>query len=95
MQWKPYDPGWLVALARESRPDEPWLAEALSRCTRAAQESPAYIHFVDPAHPNEPGAEWRFQENVVLHHPREGELVLDVLEGARIGGVELLKRLRG
>jgi hypothetical protein len=93
MQWKPYDPEWLVALARQSRPDQPWLAEALSKCTRAVQESRAYIYFVEPAHPNEPGSEWRFEENVVLEHPTEGELVLDVLEGARIGGVEFLKRL--
>ena len=93
MQWKPYDPGWLVELARGSHPDEPWLAEALSRCTRAAQETPAYVYFVDPTPPNEPGSQWRFQENVVLEHPKEGGLVLDVLEGGRIGGVEFLKRL--
>ncbi len=93
MQWKPYDPGWLVELARESRPDEPWLAEALARCTRAAGESRAYIYFVDPAHPGEPGSEWRFEENVLLEHPREGQLVLDVLRGRRVGGVEFLKRI--
>lgn len=93
MQWKPYDPGWLVELARAFRPDAPWLAEALSKCTRAAQESRAYIHFVDPAHPNEPGSDWQIEESIVLHHPQEGDLVLDILQGARIGGVELLKRL--
>jgi hypothetical protein len=93
MEWKPYDPGWLVALARESRPDEPWLAEALSQCTRAAQDSAAYIYFVDPAPPEDPGSQWRFEKNVTLEHPKEGSLVLDVLQGARIGGVEFLKRL--
>jgi hypothetical protein len=93
MEWKPYDPAWLVTLARESRPDEPWLAEALSKCTRAARESPAYIYFVDPAPLDQPGSQWRFEKNVVLEHPKEGSLVLDVLQGARIGGVEFLKRL--
>lgn len=93
MQWKPYDPGWLVALARESRPDAPWLAEALARCTRAAEKSRAYVYFVDPAHPNEHGSEWQFEESILLEHPREGDLVLDVLRGRRVGGVEFLKRL--
>ncbi|HEX8271302.1 MAG TPA: hypothetical protein VF615_01550 [Longimicrobiaceae bacterium] len=93
MRWEPYDPAWLVALARDSRPDEPWLAEALARCTRAAEGGRAYLYFVDPARPDEPGSAWQFEENVVLHHPREGELVLDVLRDGRIGGVEFLKRL--
>lgn len=93
MEWESYDPAWLVELARESRPDEPWLAEALARCTRAAPRGRAYLCFVDPAFPNEPGSEWQFQANVLLHHPREGELVLDVLRGRRIGGVEFLRRI--
>jgi hypothetical protein len=93
MQWKPYDPTWLVELARESRPDEPWLADALARCTRAAEESSAYTYFIDPTNPNQPGSEWQFEENVVLEHPHEGELVLDILGGRRVGGVEFLQRL--
>jgi hypothetical protein len=93
MRWEPYDPAWLVALARDSRPGEPWLAEALARCTRAAEGGRAYLCFVDPAGADEPGSQWRFRENVLLRHPREGELVLDVLRDGRIGGVEFLKRL--
>jgi hypothetical protein len=93
MEWQPYDPAWLVALARETMPDAPWLAAALAQCTRASQERRAYLYFVDPARANEPGAAWQFAENVVLHHPREGSLVLDVLKDGRIGGVEFLNRL--
>jgi hypothetical protein len=93
MDWKPYDPAWLVALAREQHPDLPWLADALAGCTRAAWESRAYVHFVDPADANQPGSAWQFEENVVLEHPREGEIVLDVLRGQRVGGAEFLKHL--
>ncbi len=93
MDWKPYDPTWLAHLARTSCPQEPWLAEALMACTRAAEESRAYLRFVDATEPNQPGSEWRFERNVVLHHPTEGDLVLDVLHGGRVGGVEFLKRL--
>ena len=93
MEWQPYDPAWLVALAREAMPDAPWLADALATCTRASQESRAYLYFADPSGANEPGSGWQLAENVVLHHPREGDLVLDVLKDGRIGGVEFLSRL--
>ena len=92
MQWKPYNPTWLVTLAQENYPDQPWLAEALARCTQCAEESPAYLHFVDPADPNNPGSEWQFDENILLEHPQEGTLILDILRGQRIGGVEFLGR---
>jgi hypothetical protein len=93
MSWKPYDPTWLVRLARESRPQEPWLAEALARCTRALEESRAYLRFVDAADPGQPDAEWQFERNIVLEDPSEGTLVLDVLRGERVGAVEFLRRL--
>lgn len=93
MIWEAYDPTWLVDLARESCPDEPWLVAALQRCTRAARESRAYIHFVDPANANAPGAEWQFVENILIEHPTDGDIVLDILTDRRVGGVEFLSRL--
>jgi hypothetical protein len=93
MQWKPYDPAWLVELARRQHPGELWLAEALARCTRAWEESRAYTRFVPAEHPNEPGSEWQFDRSVLLEHPAEGTLVLDVLQDGRIGGIEFLRRL--
>ncbi len=62
--WKAYDPGWLVELAREQHADKPWLASALSACTRGRYESRAYIHFVDPVRPNQPGSQWQIRENI-------------------------------
>jgi hypothetical protein len=91
--WKPYDPAWLVELAKAQLPEEGWLPGALAACTRARQESAAYIHFVNPADPNEPGSEWEIQTDLTLHHPTEGDLVLDILEGNRVGGVEFLAKL--
>lgn len=94
MKWEPYDPGWLVDLARASCPDEPWLQpNALSRCTFCYWDSRAYAYFVAPTDPNQPGSEWQFEKNVLLEHPREGTLVLDILRDRRVGGVEFLKRL--
>ena len=55
----------------------------------------AYIHFVNPTNPDEPESEWQVQTNFELRHPTEGDLVLDILEGNRIGGVEFLAKLTG
>ena len=50
------------------------------------------LYFVDPRRPNQPGSDWQFEENIILEHPTEGDLVLDILKGHRVGGVEFLGR---
>ena len=92
--WQPYDPTWLVTLAREQLVDETWLPDALARCTRCLQKSDAYIYFINPDQPNRPGAEWQFLRNLHLQHPKAGWLILDVLTEERIGGVEFVDRIR-
>jgi hypothetical protein len=92
-RWRAYDPGWLVELARRQHPDKPWLAEALTQCTRVRRESNAYLRFVSPRRPNKPGSAWQFAENVLLEDEAAGDLVLDVLKHQRVGGVEFLSRL--
>ncbi len=89
-RWRPYDPTWLVELARSQRPE---LVAALAGCTRARHAGDAMIHFVSPRRPNQPGSAWQFRENATLEHPDQGTLVLDVLKDGRVGGVEFLDRL--
>ena len=93
MRWEPYDPAWLVEAARKQVSEEPWLPEALARCTRCSWESPAYVHFVDPSSPNEEGAQWQCDVNIIIEHESEGVLVLDILKDRRVGGLEFLDRL--
>jgi hypothetical protein len=94
MRFKPFDPAWLVELAREQRNDLPWLAESLSRCTAASwKRSRIYVHFVDPDSANQPGAEWQYRETISLQHPTFGHIKLDVLQDNRVGGVEFYDRL--
>jgi hypothetical protein len=93
MEWQPYDPTWLVEWVRENVPEDPWLPDALARCTRASWSRPAYLYFVDPIDANRPGAEWQIDDGIMLDHPKEGVLILDVLTGHRIGGIEFMARL--
>jgi len=88
--WAQYDPAWLVALARRQRPGEPWLAEALSRCTRARGAGTVYVRFVTHRRANQPGAPWQFDRTVELVDPDAGVVLVDVLQDGRIGGIELL-----
>ncbi len=92
--WSRYDPTWLVQLAREQVPEHPWLPSALAQCTRSRWQGDAYLSFVDAQRPNESESEWQFLENIVLRHPVQGDLVLDILTEQRVGGVEFLSRIR-
>ena len=84
MQWKSYDPAWLVDLAEQQHPDKPWLQGALKSCTKAAKESRAYYFFI-------PADKWQWKTNLILEDKKMGTIVLDILEGERVGGVEFLR----
>ncbi len=88
-----FHPHMLIEAAREQAPEYAWLPEGLASCAGGEWESRAYIHYVSSRNPNKPGAEWQFETNVVLHHESLGMVVLDILKGERLGGVELVDRL--
>jgi hypothetical protein len=81
--WQSYDPSWIVELAREQLPEEPWLPAALAARTRTRRRSDAYIYFVDPDRANQPGSPGQFDSCVELDSPTEGWLVLDILKETR------------
>lgn len=93
-KWETYNPEWLVDLAKEQIPDKPKIISALSNCVKAKRESRAYIYFVSGDNPNQPNSEWQFEENILLEDKKIGTIVLDVLKGNKIGGIELLKYLK-
>ena len=92
-KWKDYDPEWLAVLAEAQVPKEPWLPDAIRRCTRHSAESKAYYHFVSSENANQPEAEWQFDTNIILEDPNEGQLVLDILKGNRVGGLEFVDKI--
>ncbi len=94
MRFKPFDPTWLVELAKRERPDLPWLSESLARCSQCHwKRSRIYVYFVDPESANQPGADWQYHETVSLAHPKFGCIMLDVLQDNKVGGVEFYDRL--
>jgi len=94
MEWKDYDPEWLARLAEQQEPDQPWLPDAIRKCTKYHSESDAYYHFVSADNPNQEGSEWQFDYNIILEDEKEGDIVLDVLKDKRIGGIEFISRIR-
>ncbi len=83
IQWKPYDPSWLIELAKDQCPEEPWLPEALAACTNAWQVNEVSIDFIHPF-------EGKFETNITFHSPTGGMVILDILESNIVGGVEFV-----
>lgn len=53
-------------------------------------ESADYIHFVDGADANKPGADWQIDRTESLEGPDGQTVILDLLKDGRVGGVELI-----
>ena len=90
----PYDPSWLIAIAREQAPEDTVLLDGLARSTHALEQRPAYVSFVSSANANEPGAEWQFERNVTFDDTPYGFVVVDVLKDGCIGGIEFVDLIR-
>ena len=90
-EWITYDPEWLIELAKQQIPERHEIIEALNECTKAKAESRAYIYFVNGENSSQPDSKWRVVENIILNDKKKGPIILDVLEGNKIGGAEFMK----
>lgn len=90
-----FTPSMLIEAVKEQALDYPWLPEALAKCGAGQWESPAYVGYVSRRNPNQPGSEWQFEANVVLNHQTLGMVVIDVLQGSRLGGIEFVDKIEG
>lgn len=70
-----------------------WLPAALCNCGPGQWESRAYVRYISRVHANQPGSEWQYTGSVTLHHRDFGMVVIDLLEGKRIGGIEFVDLL--
>jgi len=84
----------IIELIREQEPDRLDIIEELEKFEKKKWIRQPYIHFVSAERPNQPGSEWQFDENIVLEDETEGTIVLDILKGSRIGGIEFVSQIR-
>jgi len=85
----------LIEAAHAQVPELPWLPTALSNCGPGQWESDAYVRYVPVIDPNTPNSRWLFEKNVVINHSVLGMVVIDLLQGNRIGGIEFVDRIGG
>ncbi|GEM_PF-1632004 len=88
VDWEPYDPHWLVQIAREQLPEERWLPAALSICTICQRKSETRVEFINGSGLKKTGGTQPPNGNLILSHPSGGELRLDV-RNKTISGIEL------
>jgi hypothetical protein len=83
----------IIQLVRQQEPNRQDIISALANVVGGHWEDKAYYRFVDSKNANQEGAEWQFDENIVLEHETLGTIVIDYLKDRRIGGIEFLKNL--
>ena len=84
---EPYDPGWLLELARNQRPEDGLLREALAACTQKIGECECGCgdpYFVDPE-----SDEWAQERTVELTRKDGVTVLVDVLADGRVGSIEV------
>jgi hypothetical protein len=92
MKFEPHNPAWLVALAMEQRPDLPWLANALAKCTMSAWRSRQHVYLEFTEFAEADAERLPYRETISLDDPKCGHIKLDVTVDDRIMGVEFYDR---
>ena len=83
----------IIELVRHQEPNRQDIIIGLTNSFGGHWESKAYYKFINSKNANEKGAEWQFDENIVLESETLGTIVIDFLKDKRIGGIEFLKNL--
>ena len=81
----------IIELVEKQEPDRQDIILALTNAIGGYWESNAYYRFVNSKNANEKGAEWQFEENIVLKDEKLGTIILDYLKNKQIGGIEFLE----
>ena len=94
--WLPYDPTWLVELAKAQKPRKKWLHGALMQCTMAqaktccAPKTCGY-YFIDATNANQPGSPWQYETTIWLDNEPDTLFVgLLIVKHRKVGGIEFI-----
>lgn len=83
----PYDPTWLIELAKKQIPDEIDIIDSMKLCTSVVGFCGCGCgdpYFIDPE-----SEDWDFDYNKVLEREDGIDIVLDIMKDKRIGRVEI------
>ncbi len=53
----------------------------------------AYIPIISSDRANQPGSHWQFEGSVVLECEENVDIILDILKGDRLGGIEMTSHI--
>jgi hypothetical protein len=78
----------IIELLEQQEPLRQDVIKALTECRGGRWRGNAYFQFVDSTNANQNGAEWQFDDNIVVEHPKKGTIIIDFLKNKKIGGIE-------
>lgn len=78
----------IIELAKQQKPLRPDVIKALTECKGGRWRGNTYFQFVDSMNANQNGADWQFEENIIIEHPKKGTIIIDFLKDKKIGGLE-------
>ena len=78
-----FRPDMLIDSIADQVGEYPWLPDALRELGAGHWCGEAYVQYVV-------GDEWQFETNIVFDHGCFGMVVLDILTGNRVGGIEFV-----
>ncbi len=87
---EPYDPGWVVDLARQQYPEDRRLHDALAECTRVTRRCGCGCgmpYFVE-LDPDGLGEDSEFGLRVMLRRDNAPDVVVDVLPDGRVMSID-------
>ena len=92
MLWTQFDPTWIANAVRENYPEEKELLNDILKCTSCIVQSDSYTYFVDSTNANRPGSKWQFLRSFKINNTPCGNVILDVLKGKKLGGIQFLNK---
>lgn len=78
----------IIEILEQQEPLRKDVIKALTECKDGQWRGNGYFQFVDNTNANQIGAEWQFEDNIVVEHPKKGTIIIDFLKNKKIGGLE-------
>jgi hypothetical protein len=78
----------IIELLSKQEPARTEVIKSLQKSFGGKWTSSGYFRIVSAQNANNAGSEWQFLESIILKDESLGIIILDVLKGERVGGIE-------